>query len=396
MPPSAEAPLHCPHFGRCGGCSALDVPIAIQLERKLAALREAVGPWLDGVEPACPLPPRTPRHDRCQILYPVQPHPREGLDMGIYRTGTHEVEAIRDCRIQMKALTGFGARMLTECRKLQVTPYDEGTGQGLLRAIRARIVPGSRELLVGAVATKGSFAQRDALASAMWEAAHGQKDDQGRPCPLVGVAININGKPGNALLGDETRALLGRAHQVDTAGALRFRVSFASFYQQNRHTDAILYRPALAMLGDVAGMSVVDGYGGVGTFGLRLRAAGAKSVTIVENAPSSVADARHNVVDNGLDGVEVVDAPFETAEFDAPDVLVLDPTRAGLQEAGAARALAAAAGRLLLVSCALPALARDLQLLAGDYRITAMRVCDLFPHTAHMEVVTLLERRVSA
>lgn len=393
MPPASDRTPTCPHFGRCGGCSALDVPIQHQLERKLASLRHAVGAWLGAVEPECPLPPRPPRHDRAQMLYPVQPHPREGLVMGIYRTGTHVVEPIRDCRIQMKALTTWGDLVQQSCRELAVPPYDEATGRGQLRAIRARVVPGSRELLVGMIATRAAFGQRDALASAMWEAGDALKDEQGRRLPLVGVVLNVNDQRGNVLLGPSTTALLGRDHQIDIVGKLRFRVSFASFYQQNRHADAILYRPALAMLGDVGGLTVVDGYGGVGTFGLRLRAAGASRVTIVESAPSSVADARHNVAANDLGAVDVVAAPFEQAEFATPDVLVVDPPRSGLQQPGAARVLATGAARVLLVSCALPSLARDLALLDAGYRVVAMRLCDLFPHTEHMEILTMLERR---
>jgi tRNA/tmRNA/rRNA uracil-C5-methylase (TrmA/RlmC/RlmD family) len=147
------------------------------------------------------------------------------------------------------------------------------------------------------------------------------------------------------------------------------------------------------MLGDVAGLDVVDGYGGVGTFGLRLAAAGARSVTVIENSAVACEDARVNATQNDLSHVGVLEAAFASAEFATPDLLVVDPPRAGLQQTGAERVLAARAPRVLLVSCALPSLARDLELLGRDYRVTAMQLCDLFPHTEHVEVLTLLERK---
>ena len=95
-----------------------------------------------------------------------------------------------------------------------------------------------------------------------------------------------------------------------------------------------------------------------------------------------------------MPGVRVVQAPFATAEFSAqPDLLVVDPPRAGLQQAGVARVLAAQPKRLLHVACAADSLARDLELLcAAGWKVTAMRLCDMFPHTDHVEIVTRLDR----
>lgn len=104
-----DAIQHCPHFGRCGGCSLLDVPIADQLAQKRDRAQQLLAPFLAGVEAVITLPPRPPRHDRTAILYPAQLVDRE-LQLGIYRTGTHTIEPIADCRVQHKALTQFGVR----------------------------------------------------------------------------------------------------------------------------------------------------------------------------------------------------------------------------------------------------------------------------------------------
>lgn len=387
-----DAPLHCPHFGRCGGCSLLDVPIQDQLAQKQARARELLQPFLDGQDVAITLPPRTPRHDRTTILYPVQLYDRQAT-LGIYRTGTHTIEPIRDCRIQHKALTLLGIRAGEVLRKLNLPVYNEQTHKGFVRAFRARVMPGSNELLVGVVTTRRDFSEREALGKQLWEAAKDLRDEQGKPLHLVGVVLNVNDTPGNALLGAETIALRGAAVQTDTVAGLRLRVSFTSFYQHNRHADPILFRPALAMLGDVKGLRIVDGYGGIGAFGLRLLKAGAAHVTIVESSPGACEDARANLRENGLAGGEVLEQPFGSSPLPSCDALVVDPPRAGLQEAGAAALLAARPARVLLVSCSLESLARDLAVLHPHYRTAAVRLCDLFPHTGHVEMVTLLEPR---
>jgi 23S rRNA (uracil1939-C5)-methyltransferase len=207
------------------------------------------------------------------------------------------------------------------------------------------------------------------------------------------VVRSISERDDEFLLGDRHVALKGRDHQFDRAGGLTFRVSAGSFYQIHRDADAQLYRPALRMAGDVRGLRVVDGYGGVGTFALRCAKAFAASVEIVEDNPSACRDAEYNAARNELAQVRVVRAKFTAAEFaHGPDLLIVDPPRSGLGAEGVRRVLAARPKRLLHVACSAESLAADLDgLVTGGHRVKAMRLCDLFPHTGHVELVTLLE-----
>tara|TARA_R110002096_G_scaffold161862_9_gene328667 strand:+ start:720 stop:1904 length:1185 start_codon:yes stop_codon:yes gene_type:complete len=383
---------HCTHFGLCGGCSLLDQPIADQIHGKVARARELLAPYLGEVQPEFTLPPRTPRHDRTSILYPIQPKGRS-VTLGIYQRGTHVVEEITDCRIQHKALTEFGVRATKIIIQCKIAAYDEETGEGVLRAIRARIMPGTNELLVGLVATTSRFVGRDKLMKDLGEAARNLRDDQGRAVKLVGVVLNINETPGNVLLGERTILLQGDPWQHDRVGELRIQVGFNSFYQLNRHAEVILFKPALKMLGDVKGKTIIDGYGGVGTFTLRMLRDGAKHVSLVESSPTACADARGNLRLNNFDNGEVLEHAFGTMPLPKCDILVADPPRAGLQEIGARAVLKNGAPRVMLISCSQESLARDLARLTVDYRVTAVRLCDLFPHTEHIETVTILERK---
>jgi len=383
--------LSCRHFGTCGGCSALNTPIAAQLAGKADRIRRRLDRHLGEVEIAVDVPAAPPRHYRTKLLYPVQPARAGRCELGIYRRGSHQLVRVRECAIQDPGLTALGSRAAAIFNDLGLRPYDERDGSGFVRALQLRLAPGSGELLIGVVTRPGVFDAGRALAEQLLEAA-ADLPNTGRRSRAVGVVRSIGDRSGNYLLGERQVPLLGRDYTVDRQDGLTWRISLASFYQVHRDASALLYLPALRMAGDVTGQRVVDGYGGIGTFGLRFAAAGAAQVVVVEDGADACRDAERNAKDNHCDNVVVQRSAFDVATFAAhPDLLVVDPPRAGLGRRGVARVLAAAPGRLLHVACNDAALARDLDgLAAGGYRVRQMRLCDLFPHTEHVEVVTLL------
>ena len=384
----------CRHFGSCGGCTALDVPMPVQIARKRDFVRNLLARTLRGVVVEHEEPPVARLFARTKILYPVQPDPEKRLRAGIYARQSHAIVEIEECAIQDPALTEFAKRVLAVLRASTIEPYDEATQKGFLRAFHVRLAPGTGEMLLGLVTKGGVFPLAGELARELAAAATGLKEADDGPVKLVGIVRNINDTSGNALLGPRTVPLLGRDHIVDRAGKLTFRISFQSFAQTHRAADKLLYEQATAMLGDVEGARIVDGYGGIGAFGIRLAVLGARSVDIVESAKSSCADAEYNARKNHLPYVRVVATPF--AEFrtqERCDVLLVDPPRAGLLPEGARAALLLRAPRILHVACSPVALAKDLQrLIEGGYKVVRCRLVDLFPFTEHVEVLTLLER----
>jgi 23S rRNA (uracil1939-C5)-methyltransferase len=389
----ADATPRCRHFGTCGGCSLLDQPIVWQLHDKVAAAEAALAPFLDDVRVAFEEPARTPVHHRTRLLYPVRAD-RDGKPIvGIYEFRSHHVVRIEECRTQDPWLTDLGRAMETILRDLGLAPWVPARGKGHVKAITARLASGTGEVQAGIVTRPGAFPRGQDFARAVADAAAALPAHQPART-LVGVVHGISDRDDEFLLADRHVPLRGRDHVVDRRDGLTFRISAGSFYQVHAGAHALLYHPALAMCGDVRGRTVVDGFGGVGTFGLRLARAGAAAVTIVEDNPASCRDATHNAHANELPNVQVVEAPFAKAALpDAPDLMVVDPPRAGLGEAGTLRVLASRPARLLYVACATDSLARDLAVLtASGYRVTAARLCDLFPHTEHVELVVLLQR----
>lgn len=394
QPPPGDETFACRHFGVCGGCSLLDQPVRWQLADKVAACERLLAPFLGGQRVAFDLPTRPQRHFRTRLLYPVR-RGRDGRPItGLYEFRTHNLVRIEECQTQDAWLTEFGRAAETVLQQVAPGVFGAAAPRGAVKGLWARLASGSGEVVAGVVTSPGPFPAGPELARALHAAAAALPHRSSRRRRLVGIVHSISDREDQFLLGDRHVPLLGRDHVVDERDGLTFRISAGSFYQIHAGAHAILYRPALAMCGDVNGRTVIDAYGGVGAFGLRLARAGAASVTIVEDHPAACRDAQHNIAANGIATARVLRASFPTAKLPArPDLLIVDPPRSGLMAAGVARALAIAPARLLYVACAADALARDLApLTAGGYRLAAVRLCDLFPHTEHVELVALLER----
>jgi tRNA/tmRNA/rRNA uracil-C5-methylase (TrmA/RlmC/RlmD family) len=171
----------------------------------------------------------------------------------------------------------------------------------------------------------------------------------------------------------------------------RWRVGAGSFFQTRADgAEALVATVAQEFRAGgraPGGGTVVDAYGGVGL--LAAAAPGASIVSVESNAASS-ADAAANLADRDA---LVIRAPVERWQPLAADAVVADPARRGLGAAAATRLAATGAGLLVLVSCDAGSLGRDAGLLAGHgFRLVRSTVVDLFPHTAHVEVVSRFER----
>lgn len=175
---------------------------------------------------------------------------------------------------------------------------------------------------------------------------------------------------------------------TEVAAGRRWRISARSFFQTRPDgADVLAATVAAAVPSDAS--TVVDLYSGVGLFAGTVARAG-RRVVAVEGSPSAARDARHNL--RGLD-VTVTRGDVARWEPVPADAVVADPSRHGLGRDVTARIAATGAQQVVLVSCDAAALGRDVGLLARDgYRLVSVTPLQLFPHTSHVEAVTVLER----
>ncbi|MBV8690630.1 MAG: class I SAM-dependent RNA methyltransferase [Actinobacteria bacterium] len=181
-----------------------------------------------------------------------------------------------------------------------------------------------------------------------------------------------------------------RDHITEEVAGRRWRVSARSFFQARPDGADALVGLVRAAAGDMpAPGRALDLYSGVGLFAGALADDG-WNVTAVEGSSSAVADARVNLA---ADTVDVVHADVTAWEPSPADLVVADPSRTGLAAAGVHTVTSASPTRVVLVSCDPAALARDAALLVtAGYRLTAVTPVDLFPHTPHVEAVSVFDR----
>ncbi len=216
---------------------------------------------------------------------------------------------------------------------------------------------------------------------------------------ITSLLYVINNKC-NDTFGDlDVHVFRGEEFIYETMENLRFKIGPKSFFQTNSTQAYRLY----SVVRDMAGLQkddvVYDLYTGTGTIAQFL-AGRVKKVVGIEYVPEAIEDAKVNASVNNItntiffagDMKDVLNAEF-IAEHGTPDVIVTDPPRVGMHKDVVDVIMAAAPKRIVYVSCNPATQARDIALLDSQYRVVAVQPVDMFPHTQHVEVVTLLEKR---
>jgi 23S rRNA (uracil1939-C5)-methyltransferase len=265
--------------------------------------------------------------------------------------------------------------------------YDELQKTGLLRHLLIRSSRYEERTLVLIVAYRDDPRFRmlaDTLLSAIPQ--------------ISGVGLNVNNQSGNRVLGPKTTLLAGSAYITETVLNAIFRLSFTSFFQVNPEQSAVLYDAALEFLPDPC-VEVWDLYSGVGTLA-SLAARRASRVRAVEINPDAVSDAQINFSLNHLTNItmevgrveSIIDSWVSRKQL-APDAVIVDPPRAGLDPLVIQALLQLKANRVIYVSCNPETWARDIARLGSQYRLEEVVPVDMFPRTDHIESASILIRR---
>ena len=216
---------------------------------------------------------------------------------------------------------------------------------------------------------------------------------------ITSLMYVINNKC-NDTIGDlDVEVFKGNDHIFEEMEGLRFKVGPKSFYQTNSEQAYNLYKVAREFAGLTGNELMYDLYTGTGTIA-NFVARQARKVVGIEYVPEAIEDAKVNSALNGIDNTlfyagdmkDILTNDF-IAEHGRPDVIITDPPRAGMHNDVIDVILAAEPKRIVYVSCNPATQARDLQLLDGKYKVTAVQPVDMFPHTHHVENVVQLERR---
>jgi 23S rRNA (uracil1939-C5)-methyltransferase len=376
----------------CGGCDWQHLTEALQKKSKRDLVVETLirlggipNPVVEDT-----LMSQNPWRYRNKVQVPFQS--RNGKTVaGFFAPQSHDIVEFDDCLVQPELSVDIVRTIKSLAEKFRWAPYDEDARRGWLRhaLVRTNRVG---QALVALVVVSPAFDTRDSFISAL-RAAHPS---------IIGIHLNVQSARMNVILGRQWHTLWGKDALWETISGLRFMYSIASFFQINTDTAEKLYVRAVEEADLKPDFTVTDLYCGVGGFSL-LAAKRAAHVFGVEEAPSSIADARKNAIENNLSNVEFLEAPVESLfhpkhmhRWSPVDknklVVIIDPPRSGCDETVRRGLLEVAPRRIVYVSCNPATLARDIKSLSSRYKLVKAIPVDMFPQTSHIEVIARLER----
>jgi 23S rRNA (uracil1939-C5)-methyltransferase len=309
------------------------------------------------------------------------------LVLGFHRPGRwNEIDDVTDDILASERVDALRERVKAWCRAEGLSGYDRRSNDGFLRNLVVREGRRGGMLQARVVTSDGDF----------------RADDLAEAAGADGFLWTRTAGVAETTREGTTRVVSGAGaieERIDVLGdGLRFRISPEAFFQTNTEMAERLYGNAVELAGLGGSEKVFDLFSGIGTIALAM-ATRAGEVVGVELIERAVADAIENAKLNGIDNARFFAGDVRTAmrplveEAGRPDVVVVDPPRAGLSAKIVRRLLETEARRVVYVSCNPTTLAPNArQIVDAGYELRTVRPVDMFPQTPHIECVALLER----
>lgn len=387
----------CVYSGFCGGCKWQFLDYAIQLKYKRQHVRETlehIG-QIKGVpvHPTIPSPLTYGYRNKMEFtctdrrwLTPAEMQKSEIIEnfgVGLHVPGTFfKVFDTKRCLLQ----PDLGNHLLDDVRQYAISSglpaYGLRSHQGFWRFFMLRHSVAQDRWMINIVTAADNHSILQPLA-----------DQLTQKYPEVSaVILNVTTRKASITTGEYERTLAGASTLTDTIGTFSFEISANSFFQTNTHGAAKLYETVKYYAQLTGTETVIDLYSGTGTIPILLSEA-ARTVIGLEMAPSAIADAQRNCRINRIQNCRFVAGDIrETLPSitQRPEILIIDPPRAGMHKDVVKQVLALLPERIVYVSCNPSTLARDLGLLKEAYQVLEVQPVDLFPHTYHIESVAML------
>lgn len=375
----------CKVAKKCGACQLSNMDYERQLKFKQAnavKLLKRYGRVNDIIGMKSPCSYR----NKAQFI--VKKASNGNIVTGVYQSATGGVAVTDSCFINDKKsneIVKYIRKLITE---LNIQPYNPKNGRGIIRHIMIRNGYNTGEYMIVLVCIEDNIQRENELVSKLCK----------RFKEIKTVVLNVN-KNNKMMLGSTERILYGSGYIEDILCGKRFRISARSFYQVNPIQTEILYNTALDFAQLSGEEKILDAYCGIGTIGISA-ADNVKSIVGVEVNGEAVKDAVKNAEINSIENAvyyntDATDFMREAAENNEHfDVVFADPPRAGCSKVFLSSLVTLKPDRIVYVSCNPQTLARDLYfMIHNGYKVKKIQPVDMFPHTQHVECVTLLVRK---
>ena len=393
-PAADRLPARCAHVDQCGGCRMQEMPYGAQCRLKerqvVETLRHLGGIAEPRVNPIVPAP--SPWHYRNKMEFSFMRTEDGAPVLGLHERGTFDgVFDLKECHIASPLASRVVALTQRFAREHGWIAHHHARFDGVVRFLTVRHLSLTGECAVHLIASSEQVPDVRAWADAVAALSSEVKT----------VTLGVNASRSSVAFMEREIPLVGSGTIVERLNGLEFEVVGNAFLQTNSAQAETLYALALEAARLRGDETVLDLYCVAGTLTL-LFARAARAAVGVESVPDAVERARRNAARNGLPGTRFVCgearrvlrewARGEREGAVRPDLIVVDPPRAGLHPRVVARCAELAPRAIVYVSCNPATLARDLKDFAGlGYALRDLTPVDMFPHTPHIECVARLE-----
>lgn len=403
-PSSLRVLPFCPHFGVCGGCKWQHLPYHYQLECKQQQVEDALQriakvelPKIDTILGSADTTHYRNKleftfSNKCWLTF-EQMNSGETFEdrraLGFHIPGAFDkVLDIKECHLQADVSNRIRLFIRSYAIDNEYDFYDIRQQKGFMRNIIIRTATTGELMLIVVFGEDDEIKIKsllDATQIAFPE--------------ITSLMYVVNRKVNDTIADQDVILYSGREYIVEQMGDLKFRVGPKSFYQTNSKQAHELYKVAKRMAALTGNELVYDLYTGTGTIA-NFVAHDATHVIGIEYVADAIADAKLNSQANGITNTEFYAGDMKDvltddfiAEHGVPDVMIIDPPRAGMHQDVVDVILNAEPKRIVYVSCNPATQARDIALLDTKYKVVEVQPVDMFPHTQHVENVVALMRK---
>lgn len=385
----------CEHNDICGGCTWQDLEYDKQLTYKrdqVIDCLEHIGRIKDvPVEEIQPSPDVFFYRNKMEYSFHVVPEKvaPERFVLGLHERGRFDrIFNVNRCHLQSELSNAVFAFLREQVESLNIPVYNLISHTGFLRFVIFRDGKQTNQSLLNIVTGEGRFDRKEELTEAL----------TARFPELTTIVWTVNDTLSNIAKGAIKEVLHGPGFIEEEILGYRFRVSPGSFFQTNSRQTENLYRRAIELADIQPGDSVLDLYCGAGTIGI-CASAEAKEVVGIEIEEEAVASARINADTNSLTNCSFYAGPVrkillrEELKNKSFSPVFVDPPRAGMHPKAFKRLLEIDTDTIVYVSCNPATFARDAaELIENGYALKTVEPFDMFPHTMHIELVSLFQK----
>lgn len=379
----------CPIYYQCGGCKLLHIKYEEQLNMKTELVKKLFADHFGKgalVNKCLGMTKPCNYRNKNQVVFGN--HPKEKLITGFYAENSHKIIPFKTCYVQDEISDKIVGIIKNILIKMHINAYDEDRKRGLVRHVMVKRSFKTKETMVVIVTSEDNFPGRSNFVKAVIA-----------QCKEVTTIVqNINSRSTSAVLGNKENILYGKGYIIDELCGKKFKISSKSFYQINPYQTEVLYNSALNNAALKPNETILDAYSGVGTIGL-IASSKVKKVLSVEIEKSATIDAQFNAKINNIKNVSffnddasnfIVNLANRKEHMDA---IVMDPPRSGSDERFLKAVLKLMPEKIIYISCNPLTQVNDLKHLVDKYEIKYIQPVDMFPHTAHIENIVILNRK---